>query len=85
MAEDNKKESTEKSTSVPKRITTGVTLKPQLLRVSTIVKKNSIDSLTATAVMTANLLKPNSRIEPAKFLQMVEQFRIRKIKKTGRR
>ena len=85
MAEDNKKESTEKSTSVPKRITTGVTLKPQLLRVSTIVKKNSIDSLTATAVMTANLLKPNSRVEPAKFLKMVDQFRTRKIKKTGRR
>ena len=85
MAEDNKKKSTEKSTSVPKKITTGSASKPQLLRVSTIIKKNGIDSLMAAAVLTANRLKPNSRIEPAKLLKMVEQFTIRTIKKSGRR
>ena len=57
--------------------------KPQLLRVSTIVKNNRIDSVTAAAVMTANRLRPGNRIEPAKFLKMVESFRKRKIKRTG--
>ena len=57
--------------------------KPQLLRVSTVVKNNRIDSVTAAAVMTANRLKPGNRIEPAKFLKMVESFRKRKIKRSG--
>jgi hypothetical protein len=39
--------------------------------------------VTASAVMTANKLNPGSRIEPAKFLKMVEQFRNRKIKNPG--
>ena len=59
--------------------------KPQLLRVSTIVGKHGIDSAAAAAVMTANRLKPTSRIEPGKFLKLMEQFKLRKIKKIGRR
>ena len=59
--------------------------RPQLLRVSTIVSKHGIDSVTAAAVMTANRLKPTSRVEPGKFLKMVEQFKLRKIKQIGRR
>ena len=58
---------------------------PQLLRVTTIIKNYKIDAVTAKAVMTANRLKLTSRIEPAKLLQMVEKFRNRKIKNTGRR
>ncbi len=57
--------------------------KLQLLRVATVVKNQKIDSVTAAAVMTANRLKPGNRIEPAKFLKMVESFRKRKIKKSG--
>jgi len=59
--------------------------KPQLLRVSTIVSNHKIDAVTAAAVMTANKLNPASRMETAKFLKMVEQFRNRKIKNTGGR
>ena len=79
MAESSKKKSGAAGASA------GVNSKPQLLRVSTIIKKNKIDSVMAAAVMTANRLKPISRVEPAKFLKMVEQFRIRTIKKSGRR
>ena len=57
--------------------------KPQLLRVATVVKNNGIDSVMAAAVMTANRLRPGNRIEPAKFLKMVESFRQRKIKRSG--
>jgi len=56
---------------------------PQLLRVATVVKNYKIDSVTAAAVMTANRLKSGNRIEPAKFLRMVESFRKRKIKRSG--
>ena len=83
MAENSKKDSAVGGGL--KAATTGVDFKPQLLRVSTIVRNNKIDSVMAMAVMTANRLKPTSRIEPAKFLKMVEQFRTRKIKTTGRR
>ncbi len=79
MAENSKKKSNTIGASA------GIGSKPQILRVSTIVKNNKIDSVTARAVMTANLLKPTSRVESAKFLKMVEQFRIRTIKKPGRR
>ena len=79
MAENSKKNSSTAGASA------GAGFKPQLLRVSTIVKKNKIDSVTAAAVMTANRLKLTSRVEPAKFLKMVEQFTIRTIKKSGRR
>ena len=82
MPKENKKDSPGAAVFNP---TAGSAPKPQLLRVSTIVKKNGIDSLTAAAVMTANRLKPTSRIEPTKFLKMVEQFKNRKIKKAGRR
>ena len=58
------------------------TSKTQVLRVSTIVKNSKIDSVTSAAVMTAYRLKPGSRIEPAKFLKMVESFGKRKIKKS---
>ena len=56
---------------------------PQLLRVATIVKNNGIDSVTAAAVMTAHRLKSGNRIEPAKFLKMVESFLHRKINRSG--
>ena len=79
MAESSKKKSGVAGASA------GTGSKPQILRVSTIIKKNESDSVTAAAVMTANRLKPTSRIEPAKFLKMVEQFTIRTIKKSGRR
>ena len=79
MAESSKKDSSAAGTSA------SASPKPQLLRVSTIVRNNKIDSVMARAVMTANKLKPISRIEPGKFLKMVEQFRNRKIKTTGRR
>ena len=79
MAENSKKETGAAETLV------SAGPKPQLLRVSTIVRNNKIDSVMARAVMTANRLKPTSRIEPGKFLKMVEQFRTRKIKTTGRR
>ena len=59
-----------------------ITSKTQVLRVSTIVKNSKIDSVTSAAVMTAYRLKPGSRIEPAKFLKMVESFGKRKIKKS---
>ena len=58
-------------------------VKPQLLRVATVVKNHKIDSVTAAAVMTAHRLKSGNRIEPAKFLKMVESFRQRKIKRSG--
>ena len=79
MAESSKKDSSAAGTSV------SASSKPQLLRVSTIVRNNKIDSVMARAVMMANRLKPTSRVEPGKFLKMVEQFRNRKIKTTGRR
>ena len=82
MAGNSKKDFTGDAAS--KGAATGVNIKPQLLRVSTIVKKHEIDSRTAAAVMTANRLKPANRIEPGKFLKMVEQFRSRTIKQTGR-
>jgi hypothetical protein len=77
MAESSKKET---SATVS---TASASPKPQLLRISTIIKNNKIDAVTAQAVMTANKLNPGSRIEPAKFLKMVEQFRNRKIKNPG--
>ena len=83
MAGNSKKDFTGDAAS--KGAATGVNIKPQLLRVSTIVKQQGIDSVTAKAVMTANRLKPTNRIEPAKFLKLVEQFRNRKIKQVGRR
>ena len=83
MADDIKSSSA--VSGVSKSVAPGVNIKPQLLRVSTIVKNQGIDSVTAKAVMTANRLKPTNRIEPAKFLKLVEQFRNRKIKQVGRR
>ena len=83
MADDIKSSSAVSGAS--KSVAPGVNIKPQLLRVSTIVKNQGIDSVTAKAVMTANRLKPTNRIEPAKFLKLVEQFRNRKIKQVGRR
>ena len=82
MPKEDKKETTESAVVKPQSPDSA---KPQLLRVSTIVRNNKIDSVTAKAVMTANKLKPVSRIEPGKFLKMVETFRSRKIKTTGRR
>ena len=79
MAESSKKDSSATLNSA------SASPKPQLLRVSTIIKNHKIDSVTAKAVMTANRLKPVSRIEPGKFLKMMETFRSRKIKTTGRR
>ncbi len=87
MAEDKKKESTDSvaKSGASRKLTASTAPKPQTLRVSTIIRNNDIDSLTAAAVMTANRLKPTSRIEPDKFLKMVEQFKNRKIKTSGRR
>ncbi len=79
MAESSKKDASAAGTPV------SASPKPQLLRVYTIIKNNGISGLIASAVMTANRLKLSSRIEPAKFLKMVEQFRNRKIKTIGRR
>ena len=77
MAEKAKKDSAAANESV----TTNP--RPQLLRVSTIINKYRIDSVTANAVMSANRLKLSSRLETAKFLKMVESFRKRKIKISG--
>jgi len=79
MAENSKKDAGATITPV------SASPKPQLLRISTIVKNNKIDAVTASAVMTANKFNPGSRMEPAKFLKLVEQFRNRKIKTTGGR
>ena len=59
------------------------TSKPQLLRVATIIKNNNVDPVTAKAVMTANRLLPTNRLEPAKFLKMVDNFKLRKINRSG--
>ncbi len=80
MPKEDKKDAPGAAAARPQSVS-----KPQLLRVSTIIGKNGIDSATAAAVMTANRLKPSSRVEPGKFLKLVEQFRTRKIKTTGRR
>ncbi len=80
MPKDDKKEVTGSAGSNSSSIAVS---KPQLLRVSTVVKNYKIDSVTAAAVMTANRLRPGNRIEPAKFLKMVESFRQRKIKRSG--
>jgi hypothetical protein len=77
MAESSKKDAGAAITPV------NASPKPQLLRLSTIIHNYKIDGVTASAVMTANKLNPGSRIEPAKFLKMVEQFRNRKIKNPG--
>ena len=61
------------------------TSKPQLLRVATIIKNNGIEPVIAQAVMTANRLQPTSRLEPAKFLKMVDNFKLRKINRSGGR
>jgi len=79
MAENSKKDSGATVSTV------SAVSKPQLLRASTIIRNNKIDAVTAQAVMTANRLKSSSRIEPGKFLKLVETFRNRKIKQTGRR
>jgi len=79
MAESSKKETG--ATVTP----ASASPKPQLLRVSTIISNHKIDSVTAQAVMTANKLNPSIRMETAKFLKMVEQFKNRKIKSTGGR
>ena len=79
MAESSKKESGATVTPI------SASPKPQLLRVSTIIQNHKIDAVTASAVMTANKLDPSSRMESAKFLKMVEQFRNRKIKNAGGR
>jgi|GEM_PF-1664856 len=79
MAESSKKESGATVTPI------SASPKPQLLRVSTIIQNHKIDAVTAAAVMTANKLNPGSRMETAKFLKLVEQFRNRKIKTTGGR
>ncbi len=57
----------------------------QKLRVATIIEINHIDDLTAGSVMAAHSLKASDRIEPFKFMQMVEEFKKRKIQKTGRK
>ena len=80
MPKEDKKETT--GTAVVNS-TSGAVSKPQLLRVSTIVKNNGVDSMTAAAVMTANRLRSGNRIEPVKFLKMVDNFRQRKIRKIG--
>jgi hypothetical protein len=79
MAESSKKDSSSGGSTV------SASPKPQLLRVSTIIGNHKIDAVTASAVMTANKLNLGSRMEPAKFLKMVEQFRNRKIKNPGGR
>ena len=79
MPKEDKKEST--LSTIEKQKSNSAS-NPQLLRVSTIIKNNKIDSVTSAAVMTAYRLKPGSRIEPAKFLKMVESFGKRKIKKS---
>ena len=78
MPKEEKKDTTENKQN------SGVS-KPQLLRVSTIIKNHNIDSVTANAAMTANQLKPTSRIEPPKFLKMLENFKQRKINRSGGR
>jgi|GEM_PF-1342434 len=57
----------------------------QKLRVATIIELNHIDDITAGSVMAAHSLKSSDRIEPLKFMQMVEEFKKRKISKTGRK
>jgi len=57
----------------------------QRLRVATIISLNHIDDMTAGSVMTAYNLKASDRLEPLKFLRMVEDFKKRKISKTGRK
>ena len=80
MPKDDKKEVTGSAGS---NSSSSAVSKPQLLRVATVVKNHKIDSVTAAAVMTANRLRPGNRIEPAKFLKMVESFRHRKINRSG--
>jgi len=79
MVESSKKETV--ATATP----ASASPKPQLLRVSTIISNHKIEAVTAAAVMTANRIDPSSRMETAKFLKLVEQFRNRKIKNTGGR
>ena len=79
MAEKAKKDSAAANESVSRNS------QPQLLRVSTIINIHKIDSVTANAVITANRLKLTSRIETAKFLKMVDNFRQRRINRSGGR
>ena len=82
MPKEDKKDASDLVAEKQKSITAS---KSQMLRVSTIIKNNKIDSVTASAVMTAYRLKSGSRIEPAKFMKYVENFRKRKIRKSGAR
>ena len=45
------------------------------LRISTIIKQSNIRQLEASAVMAHHNLKPTDRIEPDRFMQMVEAWR----------
>ncbi len=44
------------------------------LRISTIIKQSNIRQLEASAVMAHHNLKPTDRIEPDRFIQMVDKW-----------
>jgi hypothetical protein len=45
------------------------------LRISTIIQQNAVSELEAAAVMRAHDLKSSDRMEPQRFLQMIEEWR----------
>jgi len=46
-----------------------------LLRISTIIQQNDVSELEAAAVMKAHGLKPSDRMEPDKFLRLIDEWR----------
>lgn len=50
------------------------------LRLSTIIQQNGIGEMEAAAVMRAHNLKPSDRIEPERFLGMVEEWHRAKVR-----
>jgi len=44
------------------------------LRIATIIEQRQIRAMEGAAVMAAHNLKPSDRIEPERFLQMIEEW-----------